>query len=133
MYKGPAVAQELNALLVSVKSNEPEGNHDILTMLTINNHFSITKSIHPVPGSEETRHKQMYRHLYMQIFQSNILLINIKNYGKVLARLVCTVTVPGSLLQVFSIEVVLRCYVAANGSCLHHLHSIDLHHGHLLK
>lgn len=133
LYKSLAVTQELKALLVSVKSNEPEGNHDTLTMLTISNHFSVTKSIYPIPGSEEAKHKQMDRHLYVQIFQSNILLINIKSYGTVSAWLVCTVTVPGSLLQVFSIEVVLRCYVSANGSCLHHLHPINLHHGHLLK
>jgi len=44
-----------------------------------------------------------------------------------------TVTVQGSLLQVFPVEVVLRCYVVANGSGLHHLHPINLHHWHLLK
>lgn len=75
----------------------------------------------------------MYMHLYMQILHSNILLINIKNDGRELVRTVCTVTVPGSLLQVFSIEVVLCCYVAEDGSSLHHLHPIDLHHGYLLE
>jgi len=44
-----------------------------------------------------------------------------------------TGTVQGSLLQVFPIEIVFPCYVVEDGSGLHQLHPVDLHHGHLLE
>jgi len=44
-----------------------------------------------------------------------------------------TGTVQGCLLQVFPIDIELPCYVVEDGSGLHQLHPIDLHHGHLLE
>ena len=39
----------------------------------------------------------------------------------------------GSLLHILPIEVVFGGNVVENGSGLHQLHPVDLHHGHLIK
>lgn len=44
-----------------------------------------------------------------------------------------TGTLQCSLLQVFPVEIVFPCNVVEDGPGLHHLHPIDLHHGHLLE